>query len=62
MNVLKCDNCGRFISYTDIENDLAMVAQTYPSSHFTNEEYETLCKVCFPLYYPEYFRNKINEN
>ena len=40
----RCDDCGKFIPYRDFEKGKAIRSLITPSSHFTNEEYETLCK------------------
>jgi hypothetical protein len=40
---LRCDACGRFISYEDLQEGYAVRRLVYPDSHFTTEEYETLC-------------------
>ena len=39
----KCDVCGRFISYADIESGKAVRQLVTPDSDFSVEEYETLC-------------------
>jgi hypothetical protein len=41
---MKCDVCGRFISLQDLERGLAIRRFVTPDSHFTPEEYETLCR------------------
>lgn len=40
----RCDICGRFISFSDIENGLAVRELDTPDTHFTPEAYETLCR------------------
>jgi hypothetical protein len=40
---LRCDACGRFISYESLQEGYAVRRLLYPDSHFTSEEYETLC-------------------
>jgi hypothetical protein len=42
---LKCEVCGRFISYLDLEKGLARHTLITPSSHLTSEEWETTCKI-----------------
>jgi len=42
----KCDDCGKFIAYLDFDSGKAERKLSTPSSHFTREEYETLCKKC----------------
>ena len=43
---LKCDGCGRFVSYASLENKKSSRRLLTPDSHFTREEYETLCQKC----------------
>jgi len=43
---MKCDVCGKFISYKDIESGVADRRLLTPDSEFTAETYETLCKKC----------------
>ncbi len=53
----QCDSCGRFIAYRDFDLWQTCVAcgtgavrrLITPDSHFTNEEYETLCKNCVAM-------------
>jgi hypothetical protein len=40
---MRCDWCGRFISYDDLEKGYAVRRLTCPDSEFTCEEYETAC-------------------
>lgn len=40
----KCDVCGRFISFEDLQIGLAWRALVTPDSHFSTERYETLCE------------------
>lgn len=40
---LKCDHCGRFISWEDFYEGHAVRRLVYPDSHLTAEEYETVC-------------------
>lgn len=42
---LKCDECGRFIAYKDIEDGVAIHHPITPDSDYTNEYFETLCKL-----------------
>ncbi|HUS96137.1 MAG TPA: hypothetical protein VMX97_05290 [Hyphomicrobiaceae bacterium] len=44
MNDFRCDECGRFISYVDLDQGLATVHMIYPDSAYTVEVYETLCR------------------
>ena len=44
MNYFKCDVCGRFISYADLDNGLAIHQMILPDSDFSVETWETLCK------------------
>jgi hypothetical protein len=38
----RCDQCGRFIAMEDFDRG-AVRNLIYPDSHFTAEEWETLC-------------------
>lgn len=38
----RCDVCGRFIALCDFDHGAVRTLVT-PDSHFTREEYETLC-------------------
>lgn len=40
-----CDECGRFIAFDDFDNGAVRELLT-PDSHFSREEYETLCIKC----------------
>lgn len=40
----KCDECGQFISISSFESGNASRKLTTPDSHFSKEEYETLCE------------------
>ncbi len=40
----RCDHCGRFIALKDFKKGWARCKLETPSSHFTAETYETLCK------------------
>lgn len=42
---IKCVNCGKFISYDDIENKRVQF-EHIPDSHFTVEENNFTCKRC----------------
>jgi len=44
---LRCDDCGRFIAYEDIENGVAVHYLVTPESAYTSETFETLCKRCY---------------
>lgn len=40
----KCDECGEFIPPKDIIEGRATHCLVVPDSHWTTEEYETLCE------------------
>ncbi len=40
----RCDVCGRFISYQDFDDGLAIRYMKTPDSHYTAETYVTLCR------------------
>ena len=42
----RCDFCGRFIAIKDLDEGTAYTCMITPDSHFTKEEYETVCKSC----------------
>ena len=46
MNLFRCDQCGRFIPYQDIDEGSARISLIYPDSAYTSETYETLCRMC----------------
>ena len=39
----KCDICGKLISFSDFQEKKASRMLTTPDSHYSLEEYETLC-------------------
>ncbi len=43
---LKCEVCGRFVSYADIESGAATHKMVLPDSDLSIESYETLCPKC----------------
>lgn len=43
---LKCDICGRFVSYADLESGAATRKMVTPDSYLSSESYETLCSNC----------------
>jgi hypothetical protein len=45
-NRIACDECGRFISYTDLEKGTARHVLSTPDSHFSVETYESQCVRC----------------
>ncbi len=49
MKTLKCDICGRFISYTDLENNKAIHRMITPDSVVSEENFETLCRDHYKL-------------
>ena len=44
--LFKCDACGRFISYDDIDSGRAVNKMITPDSDYSAEEWEILCKRC----------------
>jgi hypothetical protein len=46
MTVFKCDDCGHFISYADLDSRRARRKLIYPDSAFTVETWETVCARC----------------
>ncbi len=43
---IKCDICGCFISYKDIDDGKAISQIITLDSHFSYEKYEDICKKC----------------
>lgn len=43
---IKCDNCGKYISFEDLDKGLAQRHMITPDSEYSKEQYETLCKSC----------------
>jgi hypothetical protein len=43
---IKCDFCGRFIPYKDLQNDEAYNIMITPYSDISFEEFESCCKPC----------------
>ena len=46
MNYFRCNDCGRFISYDELDSHEARHRLVTPDSAYTNEEFETVCKKC----------------
>jgi hypothetical protein len=46
MNLFRCDDCGRFIPYRDLEDGTAIHRLVTPDSFCTRETYETVCRHC----------------
>ena len=42
--MIKCDVCGKFISYSDLDSGMAIRKMITPDSDYSGEEWETLCK------------------
>ncbi len=43
---MKCDTCGKFISYIDLDNGSATVELVTPDSDLSAEEFENTCAEC----------------
>lgn len=43
---MKCDYCGRFMSYADFDAGIAVYKMTQPDSEFGPEEYEGYHVAC----------------
>ena len=41
--MIKCDVCGRFISYSDLDSEVAIHWMTMPDSDLSSETWMTLC-------------------
>ena len=46
MNYFKCDICGRFVSYADLDNEKAKHNLVTPDSAYTFEKWETYHVAC----------------
>ena len=46
-NRIKCDTCGKFISYKDIELGKAYNVLVYPGLDMTEETYSSECRKCY---------------
>lgn len=44
---VRCDHCGKFISFESLMDGTALHVMRTPDSHYSSEEYESLCKKCF---------------
>lgn len=44
MNYFRCDECGRFISYEDLDSGKATHYMILPDSAYTTEIWATYCK------------------
>jgi len=42
----RCDVCGKFISFADLESGAAKRMMTTPDSAYSFEDYETMCPRC----------------
>lgn len=49
MNSFKCDDCGRFIPYSDLDSGAASHRMVLPDTVLTQETWETLCARCKAL-------------
>ena len=45
-DVLKCDACGRFIAWRDVESGKARHEMITPSAYMTWETWDDLCPQC----------------
>lgn len=43
---IRCDVCGKFISYKDLSEGKATNIMVTPDSHVSHERYESMCKKC----------------
>ncbi len=44
--MFRCDDCGRFIPYADLDSGRARHKLIYPDSAYTWETWETVCAKC----------------
>lgn len=42
----RCDYCGKFISFSDLDSGKASRKLVTPDSYLSKEEYETVCSKC----------------
>lgn len=45
-NKFKCDICGHFISFEDLDNGHAIHSMIFSDSHCSYETWQTVCKEC----------------
>lgn len=45
-DLIKCDVCGRFVSYDDLDAGHAHRHLITPDSDYSTEEFKTLCPKC----------------
>lgn len=43
---IKCDNCGKFISFDDLMDGKARHTMVLPSSEYSDETFESTCQNC----------------
>ncbi len=43
---LACSWCGRFVSFRDLESGKAYTYMSTPDSHYSQEDWETVCRKC----------------
>lgn len=41
---LRCDVCGRFVPFADLDSGAAVRSMVTPDSDYSSEDYETLCR------------------
>jgi hypothetical protein len=46
LSQIKCDGCGKFIGIQDLMEERASHHLITPSSHFSTEQFESLCPKC----------------
>ena len=47
----KCDWCGRFVSYENLQSGESYHVMVTPDSHYSSETWETCCKKCKRIKY-----------
>lgn len=45
-DAIRCDICGRFVAYADLEAGTARITEVTPDSEYTREEWLTECSRC----------------
>ena len=59
---LRCDACGRFIPWQDLDDGTASRTLITPDSDYSKETYETLCRVHVQVSAPKYlYDNKMGK-
>jgi len=59
-NKVKCDICGKFISYKDLEKGRAYHVLLIPDNHFSGEICSSECRKCYESAVEEQVKNELS--